>query len=70
MSDLWLLVGYQYNNTLNIYVSLSLTPQSSNYIASRTSTYSPYSKGANNNAISLDNNNDNNNRDNYFKNSS
>ena len=24
MSDLWLLVGCQYNNTLNIYTSLSL----------------------------------------------
>jgi hypothetical protein len=55
---------------LNIYASLSLTQQSSNYTASKTSTRSPYGKGANNNAIGLDNNEDNNNRDNNFRNSS
>ncbi|XTI92610.1 hypothetical protein V2W45_1248171, partial [Cenococcum geophilum] len=43
---------------------------SSNYTASKTSTCSPYGKGANNNAISLDNNKDNNKRDNNFRNSS
>jgi len=44
--------------------------QSSDYTASKISTYSPHGKGANNNAVSLDNNKDNNDRDNNFKNGS
>ena len=69
-SDLWLLVGYQYNNALNIYASPSSTQQSNNYTASKTSTRSPYGKGTNNNTVSPNNNEDNNNRDNNFGNSS
>jgi len=68
--DLWLLVGCWYNNRLNVYASLSLTQQSSNYAASKTSTYSPHGKGANNNAVGLDDDEDNNNRDDNFRNSS
>ena len=70
MLDLWLLVGYWYNNVLNVYASLSLMQQSSDYAASKTSIYSLYSKGANNNAVSLDNNEDDNDRDNDFGNGS
>ncbi|XTI84710.1 hypothetical protein V2W45_1465738 [Cenococcum geophilum] len=55
-----LILGYWYNDTLNIYASPSLTY--------KTSTRSPYGKGANNNAVGLDDNEDNNNRDDDFKN--
>jgi len=69
-SDSWLLVGCWYNNALNIYANLSSTQQSSDYTASKTNIRSPHGKGANNNAISLDNNKDNNDRDNNFRNGS
>ena len=55
---------------LNIYASPSLIQQSSDYAASKTGTYSLHSKGANNNAVSLNNNKDNNDRDNDFGNGS
>ena len=73
-SDLWLLVGYQYNNALNIYASPSSTQQSSDYAANKTGTCSPHGKGTNNDAVGPDNdeddNEDENDRDDDFGNGS
>ena len=44
--------------------------QSSNYTTSKTSIYSLYGKGTNNNTINLDDNKDDNDRDNNFRNGS
>ena len=70
MLDLWLLVGCWYNNALNVYASLSLTLQSSDYAISKTGTHSLYGKGVNNDAVGLDDNEDNNDIDDDFKNGS
>ena len=70
MSDLWLLVGCWYNDALNVYTSLSLMQQSSDYAASKTGMCSPHGKGANNDAVGPDNDEDDNDRNDDFGNDS
>ena len=63
-------MGCWYNDVLNVYASPSSTQQSSDYTASKTGTRSPHGKGANNDAVGLDDDEDDNDRDDDFGNGS